>query len=137
MRNIISLGVLSILLVFFGINSAQGCILHASVSADTDMDLPVWSGTYDPCDGWLTWKVEFRRNGRINGLKIISFEIQGSGVYRTFDARDYDEGDYSISESVYFGTSSEHRIFMDRATSPDIHFTNIKGSVIYNTAPGS
>ncbi len=138
-RHIILAGVLFILVMVVVGSGVQACTPYASVYAETDWDLPIWSDTYDPCDGWLTWKVNFHRNGQENGYKIISFEVQGSDVYRTFDSRDYEEGDHSISESVYFGSSDEHRIFMDRTTSPYIHFTNIKGSVkrSYNTTPGN
>lgn len=137
-RYIISLGVLSILVIVAGGNRAQACTVSASVYAETDWDLPLWSNTYDPCDGWMTWKVKFTRNEQQDCDLIISFEVEGTDVYETYNSRHYSPGtSHSFSGTIYFGSSDEHCIFMDRTTSPDVCFGKIAASTTYNTVPGN
>lgn len=111
--------------------SAQMCESVVTVKWPIDTDPPPSSGNYDPCDNWLKWTVSFHRSDEIDDFAAISFEVQGTSVYRQFWDYSYSEGNHSVSENIYVGPSIQHNLVFDANMNCNGHFTGIEGKCQY------
>ena len=127
-------GLVALILVMplIGQNEAFAqCKSEVSVKRPVDYQLPVSSGTYDPCDNWLKWTMEFVRSQQAHDNKGISLEVSGTSVYETFMAADYSPGYHSDSGVEYVGPSSSHELILDTTIGSNGQFTGIVGTVNY------
>ncbi len=109
-----SIFVLTVLASVFGLtalNSNAAVKDYAVAEAYHDTDLPVESGSYDPCCPWLKWKYTFNRINAAEG-NAITFEVDGaSGTDRTYRDTNYPVGQtYRFSEVTYIGSSTYNNI---------------------------
>ncbi|GEM_PF-2406309 len=110
--------------------SAQ-CKSVVKKKATYDIDLPVFSGTYDPCNNWLKWTMSFTRTAKENDSAGIKIEVDGTIVYETFMDFEYSEGRLTETNTLYVGPSDSHELILDRTPNTDGHFELIEGVVNY------
>lgn len=130
---IIGLLVILTLVPIMGLNDACAeCQQKASCSAedDTGPSTLCESGSYDPCDSWMSWDVYFHRNGEWIQT-TTRFEVYGSGWYRDYYALVWAEGNYHDYGSVYVGPSSDHNARIRRTYGTGGAFEDLTLAVTY------
>lgn len=96
-----------------------GCRINESCSvADDTGPSPICeSGTYDPCDSWMSWDVYFTRTEH-QGLPYTTLicVIENSGWNRQYTSRWYNPNQsYHFEGTHYVGSSSNHKIVIYRS----------------------
>ncbi len=114
----------------FNTASAQ-CKSVVSKKASIDTDLPLFSGSYDPCDSWLKWTMSFTRTQEPNNSAGILIVVEGTTVYESFMDSEYSPGRHTETETIYVGPSESHELILDRTPNTNGHFEFIEGVVRY------
>jgi hypothetical protein len=132
---IVGIVAMMVILPWAGDNDALAqCKSEVTLKAAYDYQLPKYSGTYDPCDNWLEWTMDFIRTGVDHDGQGISLEVSGTSVYQTFMAADFTFGHHIISDVEYVGPSSSHELVLDATINVNNQFNTIAGTVTYHAS---
>jgi hypothetical protein len=136
---LIAIGLIFILPVFiapvFGICVAQK---NCSVSSDSGQDTILnRSGTYDPCDSWLTWTESFYRTNQIGGM-YLNIRYAGTSLPRhSYYSYDLTRNQtHTFYNTEYVGASTSHEIIISKSSLSSGFFTTISATAVYSAGGG-
>ncbi len=134
MRKIPLILIAIFLLIMSGnISAFAQCKGGVTISANSDYDLDVTSGPYDPCYNYVSWAISFHRTTNTMGTETLQFRIAGTSMNQYVSSLDFHEGgDYYLHNTQYVGPSTSHEMIIHAAGSSRGFFTNIVFSTVYS-----
>ncbi|MCD6162894.1 MAG: hypothetical protein J7K40_10840 [candidate division Zixibacteria bacterium] len=146
MKNIQNIALVGLCLVVFlviGFNSnafAQCSSYEYCYAANDSGSNPLCTtGSYDPCDNYVYWWMEFHRTSKTFSSSHLILNLVGASLIENFSSEDYapnTDNKCNSGQWIYVGPSSDHELRLTRTGSPG-YFTRIKPSVRYAAGGGS
>ena len=142
-QNISLVGLCLVVFLVIGFNSnasAQCSSYEYCYAANDSGSNPLCTtGSYDPCDNYVYWWMEFHRTSSTSTHTVLLMILDGTSIEESFYADNYSPNtDHKCNSGqwIYVGPSANHELLVNRVSGFPGSFTNIKPSVRYRATGG-